>query len=162
MALKRWLLFIVIFALSLTVVISLLIYFQAKSPFSDASDKAESYALENNLLAQVDQTYVYNNTSTFQTVIGTTAKGEEKAYFLPHKQSDEKIMEVTLGDGISEQQAVDLAMKDVKDGKLLHAKLGVEEIGPVWEITYVNAEDNLNYVYLLFDNGEWWKRISNL
>lgn len=69
---------------------------------------------------------------------------------------------MNLEEGISEQRAVDLVMKDVKDGKLLHAKLGVEEIGPVWEITYVNAEDNLNYVYLLFDNGEWWKRISNL
>ena len=162
MTLKKWLLFIVVFALSLTIILSLLIYFQANSPFSDSAEKAESYALDNNLLAQVDKTYVYNNTSTFHTVIGTTAKGKEKAYFLPDKQSDEKIMEVSLDEGISEQQAVDLAMKDVKDGKLLHAKLGVEEIGPVWEITYVNAEDNLNYVYLLFDNGEWWKRISNL
>ena len=162
MGLKKWLLFIVIFALSLTIIISLLIYSQARNPFLDATDKAQSYALENNLLAQVDKTYVYNNTSTFYTVIGSTAKGEEKAYFLPDKQSDEKIMEVSLDDGISEQQAVDLVMKDVKDGKLLHAKLGVEKIGPVWEIAYVNAEDNLNYVYLLFDNGEWWKRISNL
>lgn len=162
MSLKKWLLFIVIFAFSLTIIISLLIYFQAKSPFSDATDAAESYALENNLLAQVDETYVYNNTSTFYTVIGTTAKGEEKAYFLPDNQSDEKIMEVSLDEGISEQQAVDIAMKDVKDAKLLHAKLGVEKIGPVWEITYVNADDKLNYVYLLFDNGEWWKRISNL
>lgn len=162
MGLKKWLIFMVIFALSLTIVISLLIYFQAKGPFSEATDKAESYVLENNLLAQVDKTYVYNNTSTFYTVIGSTAKGEEKAYFLPQGKSDEKIMEVNLEEGISEQRAVDLVMKDVKDGKLLHAKLGVEEIGPVWEITYVNAEDNLNYVYLLFDNGEWWKRISNL
>ena len=51
MGLKKWLLFIVIFALSLTIVISLLIYFQAKGPFSEATDKAESYVLENNLLA---------------------------------------------------------------------------------------------------------------
>ena len=162
MTFKKWFLFIVIFVLSLTVIISLLIYFQAKSPFANAKDEAESYVLDNNLLAQVDKAYVYNNTSTFHTVIGTTAKGNKKAYFLPDKQSDEKIMEVNLEEGISEQQAVDLAMKDVKGGKLLHAKLGVEEIGPVWEITYVNAKDNLNYVYLLFDNGEWWKRISNL
>lgn len=162
MVLKRWLLFIVIFAFSLTLILSLLIYFQAKSPFSDAADQAQEYVLENNLLASVDKTYIYNNTSTFHTVVGTTAKGEEKAYFLPDKQSEEKIMEVSLDEGISEQKAIDLAMKDIKDGKLLHAKLGVEEIGPVWEITYVNAEDNLNYVYLLFDNGEWWKRISNL
>jgi len=162
MGLKKWLIFIVIFSLSLSIIISLLIYFQAKRPFSDATDKAESYVLENNLLAQVDDTYVYNNTSTFYTVIGSTAKGEGKAYFLPQKKSEDKIMEVNLDEGISEQQAIDLAMKDVKNGKLLHAKLGVEEIGPVWEITYVNAENNLNYVYLLFDNGEWWKRISNL
>lgn len=162
MVLKRWLLFIVIFAISLTVILSLLIYFQAKTPFSEANENAESYVTKNHLLAQVDDSYVYNSTSTFHTVIGKTAKGEEKAFFVPAKKTDDAIMEVTLKDGISQEKAIELAMSDEKNGKLLHAKLGVEEIGPVWEVTYVNEKNTLNYVYLLFDNGDWWKKISNL
>ncbi|GGA25898.1 cell wall elongation regulator TseB-like domain-containing protein [Psychrobacillus lasiicapitis] len=162
MVLKRWLLFIVVFAFSLTVILSLLIYFQAKIPFKEANENAETYVTKNHLLAQVDASYVYNSTNTFHTVIGKTAKGEEKAFFLPEKKTDDAIMEVKLRDGISKEKAIELAMSNEKNGELLHAKLGVEEVGPVWEITYVNEKNNLNYVYLLFDNGDWWKKISNL
>ena len=162
MLLKRWLLFIVVFAFSLTVVLSLIIYFQAKAPFKDVSETTEAYVIENKLLAQVDESYVYNSSSSIQTVIGTDAKGEEKAIFLPEKQTEDEIEEAKMKDGISKEEAIELAMKDEMDSKLLHAKLGVEEIGPVWEITYVNKTNKLNYVYLLFENGDWWKRISNL
>lgn len=41
-------------------------------------------------------------------------------------------------------------------------KLGYEEVGPVWEITYTNSDDKLNYVYIIFEDGQWWKRILNL
>ncbi|TQR19747.1 DUF5590 domain-containing protein [Psychrobacillus vulpis] len=162
MIVKRWLLFIVVFAISLTIILALLIYFQAKAPFSAANEEAETYVLKNDLLSHIEDSYVYNSTATFHTVIGQTAKGDTKALFIPEKKTDEAIMEVNMKDGISKEQAIEIAMKDEKNSKLLHAKLGVEEIGPVWEISYINKEDNLSYVYLLFDNGDWWKRISNL
>lgn len=163
MALKKWILFIVVFLISLTIILSLLIYFQAKAPFKASSDDAETYVLQNNLLYQIKESYVYNSLTTFHTVIGTTTKGEEKAFFIPEKKlDDDAIMEVNLKDGITEEKAIELAMKDQKISKLLHVKLGVEEVGPVWEITYVNKDNNLGYVYILFDNGDWWKRISNL
>ena len=34
--------------------------------------------------------------------------------------------------------------------------------GAVWEIIYLNDADKLNYVYILFEDGQWWKRILNL
>ncbi|MFF2752715.1 DUF5590 domain-containing protein [Psychrobacillus sp. NPDC058041] len=162
MALKRWILFIVTFLISLTVILSLLIYFQAKAPFKAASHDAETYVLHNNLLSHINDSYVFNSAATYHTVIGTTAKGEEKAFFIPEKKTNDTIMEVKLKDGITKEQAIELAMKDEKNSKLLHAKLGVEEVGPVWEISFINKDNKLGYVYLLFDNGDWWKRISNL
>lgn len=162
MALKKWVLFIVIFIISLTVIISLLIYSQAKAPFDSARKDAETYVLQHNLLAQIQDSYVYNSSTTFHTVLGVNTEGEEKAFFLPEKKTDEAIMEVSLKDGITKEQAIELALKNEKDVKLLHAKLGVEEVGPVWEITFINKDNNLGYVYLLFNNGDWWKRISNL
>lgn len=162
MILKRWLIFIVVFVISLTAILSLLIYFQAKAPFHTASKDAETYVLKNNLLTKVDDSYVYNSSQTIHTVIGSTKDGVEKAFFIPDKKTEETIMEVNLQDGISAEQAIGLAMKDEKNSKLLHAKLGVEEVGPVWEISYINKSNNLSYVYILFNNGDWWKRISNL
>jgi uncharacterized protein YpmB len=67
-----------------------------------------------------------------------------------------------LQDGITREKALSVIddEKDVK--KVLHTKLGYEEAGVVWEITYTNNADNLNYVYILFEDGQWWKRILNL
>jgi uncharacterized protein YpmB len=45
---------------------------------------------------------------------------------------------------------------------VLHTKLGLEDSKVVWEITFFNENDKLNYVYILFENGKWWKRILNL
>ncbi|WP_391209019.1 DUF5590 domain-containing protein [Psychrobacillus sp. L4] len=162
MALKRWILFIVTFLIGLTLILSLLIYFQAKAPFKAASDDAETYVLHNNLLSQINDSYVYNSNISYHTVIGKTAKGEVKAFFIPEKKTDDPIMEVNFKDGITKEQAKELAKKDEKISKLLHVKLGVEEVGPVWEISFINKDNKLSYVYLLFDNGDWWKRISNL
>ncbi|WP_449441706.1 hypothetical protein [Ureibacillus acetophenoni] len=36
----------------------------------------------------------------------------------------------------------------------MHTKLGYEEAGVVWEITYTNEAEKLNYVYILFENGQ--------
>ncbi len=162
MALKRWIIFLSVFTLSLAVIITLLIYFQAKSPFEEASETAESYLIQNNLIEEVVESYPYNSTTSYHTVVGITDKGEEKAFFIPKKGSEETIMEINLADGISKEDAISAVMKNAPNGKLLHAKLGVEEVGPVWEITFVTQSDTLNYIYLLFENGEWWKRISNL
>ena len=162
MAVKRWIIFLSVFALSLTAIITLLIYFQAKQPFKEASETAESYLVQNNLIEKVVESYPYNSTNRYHTVVGITSEGEEKAFFVPSKDTEETIMEINLADGISKEDAISIAMAEVQGGKLLHAKLGVEEVGPVWEIAYVNQSDNLNYVYLLFENGDWWKRISNL
>ena len=52
--------------------------------------------------------------------------------------------------------------KDTSAKEILHTKLGFEEPGAVWEITYISDSGKLNYVYLLFEDGNWWKRILNL
>ena len=67
-----------------------------------------------------------------------------------------------LTEGITKQQALAVLKDEAQVSKVLHAKLGFEEAGVVWEISYVNDSDDLNYVYILFEDGQWWKRILNL
>lgn len=162
MVLKKWAQFIVIFLFSLTAILSLLIYFQAKAPFNAANEDAKAYVLQQKLLSNIHNAYVYNSSTTYHTVIGTAANGDKKAVFVPELITKEAIREVNLKDGITREQAIQLALGDEKNSKLLNAKLGLEEVGPVWEISFINKDNNLGYVYLLFKNGDWWKRISNL
>lgn len=82
--------------------------------------------------------------------------------FVPKDDSKAKLEEVLMEDGTSEKEALYVVSKKDNVKEILHIKLGIEEPGVVWEITYLNQEDKLNYVYILFENGQWWKRILNL
>lgn len=159
---KKWITFIGVFVLSLAVFISLFVIWQSKVPFSDQEDRAVQMALEQKALAQVDDADVYNGTISYVTVFGMDENGDDKAVFIPTKASKDPIEEVLLKDGISEKQAIKVVQDEFKVKEVLHAKLGFEDSKVVWEITFFNENDKLNYVYLLFENGNWWKRILNL
>ena len=59
-------------------------------------------------------------------------------------------------------EAVQTVEEELDVNKVLHVSLGMEEVGPVWEVAFKSENGKLNYVYVLFENGHWWKRILNL
>ncbi|WP_235801782.1 cell wall elongation regulator TseB-like domain-containing protein [Ureibacillus manganicus] len=159
---KNWVIFIVLFILSMSLVISILVISQAISPIKNIEQKAEELAISTNSLAVVTNSYIYNGNKPYVTVFGEDEDGNEKAVFVPISLEENSIQEVYLQDGITREQALSVIdnEKDIK--KILHTKLGYEEAGVVWEISYTNKADKLNYVYILFEDGQWWKRILNL
>lgn len=159
---KRWIIFISVFILSLSVFISIFVIWKAGQPFSDAKAKAEQTAIDENKLDHVSGSEVYSGSTTYITVHGSSGNGDEKAVFIPVTGKNLEIEEVMLNEGISKKQAIKTVQDEFKVKEVLHTKLGWEENNAVWEITFLNENDKLNYVYLLFENGEWWKRILNL
>lgn len=159
---KNWLKFIAVFILSLSIIITILIFWNAKKPFNKIEEQAEKLALESNVLSTVTDSYVYNGSKPYITVFGEDENGEKKAVFVPISLEEDAIQEVFLKEGITEKQALALANKEKNIKKILHTKLGYESVGPVWEITYMNDSDHINYVYIMFEDGQWWKRILNL
>lgn len=159
---KKWIIFISVFVLSLALCIGLFVIWKAGQPFNNEKEKAEQLAITENLLKEVNGSVVYSGSSTFITVSGVDQDGEAKAVFIPAGKKKQAIEEVKLNEGISKKQAIDIVQKefDVKD--VLHAKLGLEGKRPVWEVAFLNDNDKLNYVYLVFENGKWWKRILNM
>ena len=158
---KNWVVFIILFILSVSLVISILVLSNAMAPIKDIEQKAEELAISSNSLSTVTDSYIYNGNKPYVTVFGEDEEGNEKAVFVPISLEEKSIQEVYLQDGISKEEALSVInQEDVK--KILHTKLGYEEAGVVWEITYTNEAEKLNYVYILFENGQWWKRILNL
>ena len=153
---KNWIIFTVVFILSFLVV------WKADAPFNDMEQKAEQFALETKALAVVSDSYVYNGDKPYVTVFGVDEYGKEKAIFVPINLEEKAMQEVFLEDGISEEKALAIFKEDTSSKEILHTKLGFEEAGAVWEITYISDTGKLNYVYLLFEDGNWWKRILNL
>lgn len=159
---KNWLIFGVVFILSLSLVISVLVFWKSDAPFSEMEQQAESLALETKALATVSSSYVYHGNKPYITVFGLDENGREKAVFVPINMDERSMQQVLLETGVSEQQAIDVLQQEASVEKILHVKLGFEEPGVVWEITYISDTDKLNYVYILFEDGQWWKRILNL
>lgn len=160
---KKWLIFISVFIVSLSLVISFFVIMNAGKPFKEVKEKAEQVAISENKLEQVTGSEVYNGVNSYTTVRGKDAKGIDKAVFIPNTKSKKlSIEEVQLKDGISKNQAIKIVQEEFKVKEVLHTKLGWEQDNAVWEITFLNEKDKLNYVYLFFENGKWWKRILNL
>lgn len=159
---KNWLIFGVVFILSLSLVISVLVIWKADAPFSEMEQQAESLALETKALTSITKSYVYNGNKPYITVIGLDENGKEKAVFVPINMDEKSMQSVLLGTGVTEQQVMEVLQRETTVKEILHVKLGFEEPGVVWEATYISDTDKLNYVYILFEDGQWWKRILNL
>ncbi|MGB2991857.1 MAG: DUF5590 domain-containing protein [Paenisporosarcina sp.] len=159
---KRWIIFISVFILSLSLVISLFVIWKAGQPFSDEKDKAEQLVLSEKKLTDVTDSEIYSGTNTYVTVSGNDVEGNGKAVFIPITGKDVAIEEVILKDGISQKQAIEAVQNEFEVKEVLHTKLGWEQDNAVWEITFLNENDKLNYVYLSFETGKWWKRILNM
>ncbi len=159
---KKWLIFSAVFILAVSLVLGVFMLWKSSKPFYDIRGQAEELTLQSKALAVVTDSYTYNGNKPYVTVFGLDEYGKEKAVFVPISLEVNAIQEVFLMDGITEAEALGDLYSQVKVKEILHTKLGYEEAGAVWEITYKNESDKLNYVYILFEDGQWWKRILNL
>ncbi|MBZ5202248.1 DUF5590 domain-containing protein [Planomicrobium chinense] len=157
---KQWVTFILGFLSFLAVSIMIIVIFTGNKPYSDLEKAAIDRAKNEELLADVQQSYIYANKQTTVTVIGTDKKGALQAVFVPEGKGELKA--VPLDGAVTAKQAREKALmeKEVKD--ILHTRLGMESAGPVWEVAFIDSNDKLNYVYIKAEDGTTWKQISNL
>lgn len=159
---KNWILFGAMFVASVVIVVTVLVLWKADAPFTNMEKQAEELALSSNKLEKVTESYTYNGNNPYVTVIGTDDEGREKALFVPTNMDEKLIQQIYMDEGITKDAALSELASETNVSEILHTKLGFEEAGVVWEISYINEKDDLNYVYILFEDGQWWKRILNL
>ncbi|WP_342512192.1 DUF5590 domain-containing protein [Sporosarcina sp. FSL K6-1522] len=157
----NWIKFIVVFLLTLTSVIIVMVFYNANKPASEAKKVAIQSVIESGQLVTVQSAEPFNGTVPAITVFGLDKDGKEKAVFV-NDNSEDGYEEVMLADGITADRAIKTVKQELNVGKVLHARLGMEEENPVWEIAFQSDNGKLNYVYVLFENGQWLKRILNL
>ncbi|NYF24529.1 DUF5590 domain-containing protein [Sporosarcina sp. JAI121] len=157
----NWIKFIVVFLLLLTSVITVTVLYNADKPFSSAEKTATKSAIQSGQLVSASSATIFHGTVPVVTVFGVDGDGIEKAVFVDEKSKD-GYKEVKLSEGISAKKAVANVKKELDVKKVLHVTLGLEEEGPVWEVAFKSNSGKLNYVYVFFEDGQWWKRILNL
>lgn len=157
---KQWIIFIGGFLSFLAIVLTILILILGNKPFSDVEKKAIAQVENENLLTEVNRSYVYSSEQRSVTVIGTDNEGKLKAVFVP--MSGQELSELELEGKVTAQEARGIALKDMEVKEVLNTKLGMEDQTAVWEVVFLTKNDKLNYVYISAADGTIWKRILNL
>lgn len=159
---KNWIKFFSIFFVILAVVLTAIITIMAYYPFNKATKEAEKVVQSEQLLSNITSSYVYSSKVSYVTVFGENDKEQQAAVFVNQGDPKAEKQQIVLADGITEAEAIKTATEGLKVKTVLHAKLGIEKPGVVWEVSFKDDKDQLNYVYVLFETGQWWKKVTNL
>ncbi|MGE6258808.1 DUF5590 domain-containing protein [Heyndrickxia sporothermodurans] len=145
---KKW---IIILSLLILVIIgfSVNVYYQTTKPLNKAEKYTEKIAKEKANLVSTDQFYLYNGDETYYIAVGKKKNGEKVAVWVPEKQSNLVTVE-KISDGISKKEAIQKLKKKENPAKILSSRLGMLNREPVWEISYLNDSNRLNYAYIYF------------
>ncbi len=154
---KKWILLLTA-VVSVFIICFALIYFTANQQVNAELEIAEEAAMAEGM--EVSDSYHYHGSEAYYVVSGNI-EGSNQLFFYP-ENSELEAVTVPFDDGISEDQAIEMLYADDEPGKILSSKIGMESVGPVWEIVYEDQDELLNYYYVEFETGEWWRTIRNL
>ncbi|MCA0147844.1 DUF5590 domain-containing protein [Rossellomorea vietnamensis] len=157
---KKWITIIVLLFLVIGISASVLVYQLSRNPLDHQRDLALKRVEDETAIVKVEDTSFYNGSKSYVVVTGQNEKREKLVAWVPGKKGE--IIEKKWANGITKDQAINKLNDEKKPKELLSVRLGYESVGPVWEMTYLDQQDNLNYYYLLFSTGEWWRKIENL
>ncbi|MBN8190715.1 DUF5590 domain-containing protein [Bacillus sp. NTK074B] len=157
---KKVITIVVVLFIVIGVTSSVLIYQISRDPLDQEADMALKRVADETAIVKVENTSFYNGSKSYVVVTGENNTKEKLIAWVPKKKGD--IVEKKWADGITKDQAINKLKDEKKPKELLSVRLGYESVGPVWEMTYLDQQDNLNYYYLLFSTGEWWRKIENL
>jgi uncharacterized protein YpmB len=157
---KKWITIIVLLFIVIGMTASVILYQVSRNPLDRQADQALKRVQDETEIVKVDNTSFYHGSKSYVVVTGENEQNEKLVAWIPDKKG--KIIEKKWADGITKDQAINKLKDEKKPKELLSVRLGYESVGPVWELTYLDQQDNLNYYYLLFSTGEWWRKIENL
>ncbi|MBO0994782.1 cell wall elongation regulator TseB-like domain-containing protein [Bacillus sp. SD088] len=158
---KKWILIVIASIILLGTALFFYIYESSRAPLKEMKAYAEERATTEAELTKIDEFYLYNGTETHYVIVGENKSGEKLAVWVPEKK-DKEIVEKKMADGISMQDAIAKLNQEENPKKIMGVKLGMEKDLPLWEISYLDKQSKLNYYYIHFDTGKWWRKIENL
>lgn len=154
---KKWILLLSA-VVAVFIICFALIFFTAKQQVNSELEIAEEAARSAGM--EVSESYHYHGSEAYYVVSGNV-EGSEQLFFYPENDELETVL-IPFEDGISEEQVLEMLYSDDAPQKILSSKIGMESVGPIWEIVYEDEDELLNYYYVKFESGDWWRTIRNL
>lgn len=63
---------------------------------------------------------------------------------------------------ITKEDALAIAVNDIKPKEVQQSRLGLIDNQPVWEVTFIDENSDMGYYYISAKDGAWIQTISNL
>lgn len=157
---QKWINGFLIFLL-LIIGISGYIFIKAQSPLKSGKEEAFAIAKKEAGIISPEKFYLYHGTETYYVVVGQAKNKKKKIVWIPENKK-RGISVKALNSGISESEAIQKVLNEKNIQQILAARLGMEKDIPIWEVSNLDQDDHLNYYYIHFETGEWWRKIKNL
>ncbi|HLU23731.1 MAG TPA: DUF5590 domain-containing protein [Bacillaceae bacterium] len=157
---KKWILIIAVLLLLAAGGIYWL-YTSTRAPLEAAKEYAEEIASSEAGIVSIEEFYMYNGSETYYVIIGKQEDEQEMVVWIPEDE-EKKLIKKKLADGVSKQEVVNKLLAEENPQEILNVTLGMENDLPIWEVSYINNDSKLNYYYIHFDSGKWWRKIENL
>jgi len=156
---KKWLI-IVSVVIVIAAASAAIIYLNAVEPVKKAEETAVQIAMEETDITKVNEFSLYHGEQTYFIIQGENKKGTKLIAWIPEKKG--KIMVKKSSNGLSREEAVNKVLAEISSAEIISVRLGMENGIPLWEIHSRTKENLLNYHSIVFETGEWLKKIENL
>ncbi len=137
----------------------IILYTVADKPRREAYDQAKSVAEKEVGMQEYTDFYMYQGNEHWDVITGVDKKGKEVGVWIP--DGKDKPVTIALSEGISEEKAIAYVKQQESVEEIMSAKLGMEKNKPLWEVTYLDKENNLGYYYIDFYGKEVFKKIGH-
>src|SRR5699024_10602138 len=133
-----------------------------KSSKSTSSSKKRSYLVAKKYgnVRKAEDFYVFNRKQTYYTIYGTNKRGQE--VYVITSQNDKKVNIYAQDKEITVNKAKKIVKVERKRKKITKTSLGLVNNKPVWEVTYLNNQNNICYDLISFKTGKIIKSIQNI
>lgn len=97
---------------------------------------------------------------TFFAIDFTDEAGDDRYAIVAQEGGD--IFYFNHNELITEEDAKGLTLNYAETKEIIQARLGMYNGKPVWEVTFTDEADGMNYYYIDAQTGEWIQTIANL
>lgn len=147
--------------ITLSIMIALLaIFMQSQVSLNRAQDEALALIGYDHKVSAVNKFYWARTDQATFALDFSDQKGDRYYAIIEREGGD--IHYFPEDDLISEQDAKAITAHEMKDSKILQARLGLYDNEPVWEVTLKNKNQTVTYYLLSAEDGEWIQTISNI
>ena len=132
----------------------------AMHPVTAARERVTELAVKRNKITSATQFYAVSRNDTYYSVVGENKKHQKIGVIV--KGKSKKLVTVKMADGVSAAEVRQLVKSKYNPKRITSLGLAIYKQVPVWEVTFIDRQGNLNFITYQFADGKADRTIQHL